>query len=151
LGQMAMGIAHDINNAILPAALYTESLLEQETSLSPPARENLRIVSRAIEDVAATVGRMREFFRQRPPQVPLAPVPVNRSIQAVIDLTRARWSDTPQQRGVVIKVATDLSPDDPVILGVEGEVREALTNVFFNAFDAMPEGGTMTVRTGTRP
>jgi signal transduction histidine kinase/ActR/RegA family two-component response regulator/HAMP domain-containing protein len=151
LGQMAMGIAHDINNAILPAALYTESLLEQETNLSPVARENLRIVSRAIEDVAATVGRMREFFRQRPPQVSLAEVHVNRSIQAVIDLTRARWSDTPQQRGVVIKVATDLSPDDPVILGIEGEVREALTNVFFNSFDAMPDGGTMTVRTRTMP
>jgi signal transduction histidine kinase/ActR/RegA family two-component response regulator/HAMP domain-containing protein len=149
LGQMAMGIAHDINNAILPAALYTESLLEKETGLSPPARDNLRTVSRAIEDVAATVGRMREFFRQRPPQVSLVPVHVNRSIQAVIDLTRARWSDTPQQRGVVIEVATDLSPDDPMILGVEGEIREALTNVFFNAFDAMPEGGKLTVQTRT--
>jgi signal transduction histidine kinase/ActR/RegA family two-component response regulator/HAMP domain-containing protein len=151
LGQMAMGIAHDINNAILPAALYTESLLEKETGLSPLARDNLRTVSRAIEDVAATVGRMREFFRQRPPQVSLMPVFVNRSIQAVIDLTRARWSDTPQQRGVVIRIATELSPDDPVVLGVEGEIREALTNVFFNAFDAMPDGGTLTVRTRIRP
>jgi signal transduction histidine kinase/ActR/RegA family two-component response regulator/HAMP domain-containing protein len=151
LGQMAMGIAHDINNAILPAALYTETLLEKETGLSPLARDNLRTVSRAIEDVAATVGRMREFFRQRPPQVSLMPVYVNKSIQAVIDLTRARWSDTPQQRGVVIAIVTDLAADDPVILGVEGEVREALTNVFFNAFDAMPEGGTLTVRTRTMP
>jgi CheY-like chemotaxis protein/anti-sigma regulatory factor (Ser/Thr protein kinase) len=78
-------------------------------------------------------------------------VHINQSIQAVIDLTRARWSDTPQQRGVVIKIVTDLSPDDPVVQGVDGEVREALTNVFFNAFDAMPEGGTFTVRTRTRP
>src|SRR5439155_6842337 len=41
LGQMASGIAHDINNAISPVLLYTESLLEREAALSPRAREQL--------------------------------------------------------------------------------------------------------------
>ena len=52
LGQMASGIAHDINNAISPVALYTESLLEREPNLSERARGYLETIQRAIEDVA---------------------------------------------------------------------------------------------------
>jgi signal transduction histidine kinase/ActR/RegA family two-component response regulator len=147
LGQMASGIAHDINNAISPVALYTESLLEREPGLSPRARESLETISRAIEDVSATVARMREFYRQNEPQMTLSPVHLNRCMQQVIDLTRARWNDMALQRGIVIKIETDLDPKLPVIMGVEGEIREALTNLFLNAFDAMPEGGKVFLRT----
>ena len=56
LGQMASGIAHDINNAISPIALYTESLLEREPDLSERARDHLTTIQRAIDDVAQTVG-----------------------------------------------------------------------------------------------
>ena len=72
LGQMASGIAHDINNAISPITLYTESLLETEPSLSPRARGYLETIQRAIDDVAHTVARMREFYRQRESQLTLA-------------------------------------------------------------------------------
>ena len=48
---------------------------------------------------------MREFYRQREPQLALAPVDLNKLVQQVIDLTRARWSDMPQQRGIVIETA----------------------------------------------
>lgn len=147
LGQMASGIAHDINNAISPVALYTESLLETEKNLSIKGRNYLQVIARAIDDVAATVARMREFYRQRAPQLTLMPVNVNNLVQQVIDLTRARWSDMPQQRGIVINVKTELTPDLPEIMGVHGEIREALTNLIFNAVDAMPEGGTLTLRT----
>jgi signal transduction histidine kinase/ActR/RegA family two-component response regulator/HAMP domain-containing protein len=149
LGQMASGIAHDINNAISPVALYTESLLEKEPGLSPRAREYLETIQHAIEDVAQTVSRMKEFYRQREPQLTLAPVQLNRLMQQVIDLSRARWSDMPQQRGVFIKMETELMPDLPAVMGVESEIREALVNLVFNAVDAMPEGGTMTLRTKT--
>src|SRR6185503_3921524 len=73
LGQMASGIAHDINNAISPIGLYTESLLEREPNLSERARNYLTTIQRAIEDVAETVARMREFYRTREPQLQLAP------------------------------------------------------------------------------
>jgi PAS domain S-box-containing protein len=147
LGQMASGIAHDINNAISPVALYTESLLETERHLSTKARGYLSTIQRAIEDVAQTVSRMREFYRQREPQLMLAPVNVNQLVQEVTHLTRARWSDMPQQRGVVITMVTELAPGAPVIMGLESEIREALINLIFNAVDAMPEGGTLTLRT----
>lgn len=147
LGQMASGIAHDINNAISPVALYTESLLETETSLSPRGRHCLEVIERAIDDVAATVARMREFYRQREPQLALSPIGANLVVQQVLDLTRARWSDMPQQRGIVIVLRTELADDLPMLPGSVGELREALTNLVFNAVDAMPEGGTLSVRT----
>jgi signal transduction histidine kinase/ActR/RegA family two-component response regulator/HAMP domain-containing protein len=147
LGQMASGIAHDINNAIAPIGLYAESLLETEHGLSERGRASLQVMERAIDDVAATVGRMREFYRQRAPQLTLSTVNVNQIMQHVVDLTRARWSDMPQQRGIVIEMRQDLGENLPLILGVEGEIREALTNLVFNAVDAMPEGGVVTLRT----
>ena len=147
LGQMASGIAHDINNAISPVALYTESLLEREPHLSERGRGYLVTIARAIDDVAATVARMREFYRQREPQLLLTPVQLNPLVQQVVDLTRARWSDMPQQRGTVIRLDTGLAPDLPAMLGVESEVREALINLVFNAVDAMPDGGVLTMRT----
>jgi CheY-like chemotaxis protein/anti-sigma regulatory factor (Ser/Thr protein kinase) len=68
-------------------------------------------------------------------------------VQHVAALTRARWSDIPQQRGIMIELRTDLTDPLPAIMGVESEIREALTNLIFNAVDAMPEGGTLTLRT----
>ena len=147
LGQMASGMAHDINNAISPIALYTESLLEREPGLSARARDQLQTIARAIDDVAATVARMREFYRQRESSLALVPLSLNPLVQQVIDLTRARWSDMPQQRGVAIQVHLALADDLPQILGIEGEIREALINLVFNAVDAMPEGGDLTLRT----
>jgi signal transduction histidine kinase/CheY-like chemotaxis protein len=147
LGQMASGIAHDINNAISPVALYTEMLLEQEAGLSKRTREYLETTQRAIGDVAHTVARMREFYRQHEPELVLSPVDLNTLVQQVIDLTRARWADMPQQRGIMIELVSELGKDLPPVAGIESEIREALINLVFNAVDAMPEGGKLAVRT----
>jgi signal transduction histidine kinase/ActR/RegA family two-component response regulator len=147
LGQMASGIAHDINNAISPVALYTESLLEREPNLSPRTRDYLTTIQRAIDDVAQTVARMREFYRQRDQLADLAPVDLNPAVHQVLDLTQARWRDVPQERGIVITTQTELAPDLPRIMGTESDIRDALTNLVFNAVDAMPGGGTLTIRT----
>jgi PAS domain S-box-containing protein len=147
LGQMASGIAHDINNAISPVALYTESLLEREPGLSPEARRQLETIQRAIDDVAQTVARMREFYRPRERQLTLVPVDMNAIVQQVVDLTRARWSDMAQRRGIAIEMRTELAPDLPAIMGADNEIREALTNLIFNAVDAMPNGGPLVLRT----
>ncbi len=148
LGQMASGIAHDINNAISPASLYVESLLEREPNLSERTRTYLTTIQRAIDDVAQTVRRLREFYRKREPQLTLTPVDLNKSVEQVADLTRAHWAYTAQQRGIVIRMTTELAPAQLAVMGVESEIREALTNLIFNAVDAMPEGGTLTLRTG---
>ena len=151
LGQMASGIAHDINNAISPIALYTEALLETEPGLSPRTRGFLETIQRAIDDVAQTVARMREFYRQRESQMTLRPVDLNGVVRQVVDLTRARWNDMAQQRGIAIEMRTELAPNLPAIMGAEHEIRDALTNLIFNAVDAMPGGGPLTLRTRVTP
>jgi DNA-binding response OmpR family regulator/anti-sigma regulatory factor (Ser/Thr protein kinase) len=147
LGQMASGIAHDINNAISPIALYTEAMLEREKGLSDKARGYLTTIQRAIDDVAQTVGRMREFYRPREQELQLADVELNPLVQQVIDLTRARWNDLAQQRGIMIELKPEMDTDLVTIRGAENEMRDALTNLIFNAVDALPQGGTITVRT----
>jgi PAS domain S-box-containing protein len=148
LGQMASGIAHDINNALSPASIYAQSLLERDGTLSENARESLKVIHRAIDDVGQTVSRMRMFYRQREPELALAPLDLNDLLKQVAVLTRARWSDIPQERGIVIDLKTDLAPDLPRVMGAENEIRDAFTNLVLNAVDAMPQGGTLTLRTG---
>jgi len=147
LGQIASGIAHDINNAISPVSLYTESLLEREPNLSERARSYLTTIQRAIADVAGTVARMREFYRQREPQLSLSRVDLNQTVQQALQLTHARWSDLPQQKGIMVEVQTELAPVPAEVMVAEGELRDALTNLIFNAVDAMPDGGRLTIRT----
>jgi signal transduction histidine kinase/ActR/RegA family two-component response regulator len=147
LGQMASGVAHDINNAIAPIALYTDSLLEHESGLSERARGYLSIIRRAIADVGETVKHMRDFYRPQDRQAPLAQIDLNPIVSQVIELTRGRWRDLPQERGIAIAVRTELQQSLATILGQENEIRDGLTNLIFNAVDAMPDGGTLTVRT----
>jgi PAS domain S-box-containing protein len=147
LGQIASGIAHDINNALSPAALYTQSLLTHEQALSERARDHLTVIQRAIEDVAQTVQRMRAFYMPRGLELTLAPIDMNQVLAQVVDLTRARWSNMPQEKGVVVEVKTELAADLPKVLGAESEVRDALTNLMLNAVDALPDGGVIRLRT----
>jgi len=147
LGQMASGVAHDINNAVAPIALYTDSLLEHETGLSERARGYLSIIRRAIADVGETVKGMRDFYRPQDREAPHAQIDLNPIVSQVIELTRGRWRDLPQQRGIAIAMRAELQQPLAAILGQESEIRDALTNLVFNAVDAMPDGGTLTVRT----
>jgi CheY-like chemotaxis protein/anti-sigma regulatory factor (Ser/Thr protein kinase) len=127
--------------------LYTESLLEREPGLSENARENLLTIQQAVSDVAETVARMREFYRQREGQSTLLPVQVNPLVTQLRDLTRPRWEAIPQQHGIAIGLQLDLNENLPAVQGIESEMREALTNLIFNAVDAMPAGGVLTLRT----
>jgi PAS domain S-box-containing protein len=147
LGQMASGIAHDINNAVSPVALYTEALLESEPNLSARTRQYLETTQRAIDDVVETVARMREFYRQQEPQQIKTSVQLGKLVRQVLDLTQARWIDMEQRRGVTIQAELDLEPNLPAISGIESEIREALTNLVLNAADAMPMGGQLVART----
>ena len=147
LGQMSSGIAHDINNAISPIMLYTDSLLETEPGLSERARQSLTTIQQAVSDVAETVARMREFYRPREAQVELEPLQLNALVAQTRELTRARWETMPRQQGIVIELRMELEEGAPPVLGIANEIREALVNLVFNAVDAMPAGGVLTLRT----
>jgi signal transduction histidine kinase/ActR/RegA family two-component response regulator/HAMP domain-containing protein len=150
LGQMASGVAHDINNALSPVSLYTTTLLESESGLSERARHYLETIQRAVDDVAETVARMREFYRMHEDRLENNAVNLNEVAMQVLNLTRARWSDMAQRQGISIDARTALDASIPKCLGVESEIREALTNLVFNAVDAMPGGGGFTIRTCSR-
>ncbi|MDQ2640763.1 MAG: PAS domain S-box protein [Pseudomonadota bacterium] len=151
VGQMASGVAHDINNALSPAALYVQSILEREPDLSPRVREHMKVVEQAIGSVADTIERLREFYREREPQEPREPVEPNEAIEQAVELTRARWHDIPQRRGVVIEMQMDLAPQLPAIVATASELRDAITNLILNAVDAMPQGGQISLQSSLLP
>ena len=150
LGQMASGIAHDINNALSPVSGFAELVLRTEKKLSETARRHLEHIKTASDDVAHIVTHMRDFYRKREENQPLLPVNLNRLAEQVIQLTRPRWRDISQERGIVVEVVAVLDADLPEIIGTESELREALTNLIFNAADAMSGGGVITLRTRAR-
>ncbi|MDB6057063.1 MAG: hybrid sensor histidine kinase/response regulator [Verrucomicrobiales bacterium] len=149
LGKMASGIAHDINNALSPIVVYAEML---QRGAHPPdaVQRYLHSIRTAGEDIAHIVTRMREFYRKREADDVVFPIKLNHLTQEVIDLTRPRWRDIPQERGLVIDVETDFSAELPEILGNASELREAVTNLVLNAIDAMPDGGKIVLRTSAR-
>lgn len=147
LAEMAGGIAHDINNAISPVALYTDALLGSETNLSERGRKQLKTIQLAIDDVARTVDRMGQFSRRQEEGTELKRVSLTTICEQSMELTRARWHDIPQRNGISIDFELKHDGDVAEIDASESELREALTNLIFNAVDAMPEGGSISLAT----
>lgn len=147
LGQMASGIAHDINNALSPIVAFAEMLLRKEPNLAEHSRKNLEHIRTAAEDIAAIVARMGEFYRRREQNDQLRLVSVNQICTQVIELTSPCWRDISQGRGSVIRVEDQFEPALPELYCHESELREALTNVVLNAVDALPRGGAIQVIT----
>jgi signal transduction histidine kinase/ActR/RegA family two-component response regulator len=150
LGQMASGIAHDINNALCPIVVYSDLLLCSAPNLKKPFRKQLQSIKTAGEDIAHIVSRMREFYRRRDKRDAVTAVDLNELAGEVIALTRPRWRDMPQSRGIMVEMETDFDPTLPAIAGNESELREAITNLILNAVDALPDGGALSLRSGVR-
>ena len=109
LGEMASGIAHDINNAISPVSLYSELLLSSEPQISEAGRSRLTTIRRAIEDVAGTIERMREFYRPREAARDFNKLNIHAAIEQVLQLTEPRWRAQPQERGIVLELHKDFA------------------------------------------
>lgn len=143
LGQMASGVAHDVNNALSPIVAYSEMLLESLPELPESARHYLDIIRKSGQDIAKIVARMREFYRRRSDSESLVPVDLNQIIPEVVELSRPRWRDISQRDGVAIKIEQKLEPGLPLLSSDASELREALINLVFNAVDALPRGGNI--------
>ncbi|MFQ5804755.1 MAG: ATP-binding protein, partial [Candidatus Methylomirabilales bacterium] len=148
LGQMASGIAHDFNNALSPVLGFTELLLDRPEYLEnkEKVKHYAQMMNTAAKDAANVVRRLREFYRAREEDEIFLPVDLNSLVEQVIMLTQPRWKDQALASGITIDTETHLQ-NVPHVAGNEAEVREVLTNLIFNAVDAMPEGGTLTLRT----
>jgi signal transduction histidine kinase/ActR/RegA family two-component response regulator len=141
LGQMASGIAHDINNALSPILAFSEMLLHKEKNLTDNGRRHLEHIRTSSVDIAQIVTRMSEFHRRREHRDELHLVPISRLIQQIIELTSPCWQALAQGRGSGIEIQTQFEDALPELYCNQSEVREALTNIVLNAVDALPNGG----------
>src|SRR5207245_16563 len=97
-------------------------------------------------DAAQTVRRVQEFARRKRADGPAEALDVNALVRQTVELIRHKWESLARARGaaVAVEVAADASA---AVAGNATELREVLTNLAFNAADAMPGGGTLTLRT----
>jgi signal transduction histidine kinase len=150
LGTMAGGIAHDFNNALSVIMGFGEILLhEAEGGLTKEeATPSLRTILTAADDAAKIVGRLREFYRPDESEEERLPVDLNELIEQAVALTRPRWETDAAARGRQITFHTQPGLI-PQIAGHPAELRDLLTNLIFNAVDALPEGGAITIHTSS--
>lgn len=147
LGQIVARITHDLNN-VLAIVLGQVELLRVQVG-DPEVQRRLSILRIAAADGVHVIRRLQGFAR-RGSSGSLIPCNLTALVREVVELTRPRWQDVPQRRGVVIEVQTCREALPP-ILGHPAEIREALTNLIFNAVDAMPEGGLLTLAEHATP
>lgn len=148
LGTMASGIAHDFNNSLAAILGYSELLLHRPGYLDDKekARNYIEMMNTAAQDAGKVVNRLREFYRHREETEVFALVDVNQLVNEAVALTQPKWKAEAEAHGVSVDVRTDL-PSVPLVAANAANIREALTNLIFNAVDAMPYGGTITIRT----
>jgi signal transduction histidine kinase len=148
IGQMASGIAHDFNNNLMPILGFAEVLLENPALLNNKAevRRCLEILRTSAKDAANVVSRLREFYRPAETDEQFPIVDLAKIVEQAVSLTQPKWRHQAQANGATVTVATEFSAR-PIVAGDESALREVLTNLIFNAVDAMPAGGRLLLET----
>jgi signal transduction histidine kinase len=148
LGAMARGMAHDLNESLSVVLGYSEMVLNEFRE--PDSTDNLirhmQAIISAARDGARMVSRLGEFQRTDDETALSLPVDLNALAEEAVSLTKPRWKSESLESGAAIEVVTELKKLPPII-GKSGELRRALTELIFNAIDAMPRGGTIALRT----
>ncbi len=147
-GEMAGGVAHDFNNVLMCVIGYTDLLLSNPNILSEKemARKFLRTMNSAGHDASKIVARLRDFYRPREESEVFTRINLNQLLEEVVPLTQPKWKTQALASGRVIDLQMDLVELPPVTCN-PAEIREMLVNLIFNAVDAMPQGGVVTLRT----
>lgn len=151
LGRMANGIAHDFNNALAPILGFSELLLLKPETVADPkkVRTYVEMIHSSAKDSARVVSRLREFYRYRDEAEIFTPVVINDVVLQAISLTQPRWKDQALAAGVHIDIRTEMG-DVPTVPGNDADLRELLVDLIFNAIDAIPKRGTITLRTAVQ-
>src|SRR6195256_1223327 len=148
IGQMASGIAHDFNNTLMPILGFSELLLQNDSLLDnkKEARRCLEMLRTSAKDAASVVSRLREFYRPAETDEEFPIVYLAKIVQQAVSLTEPKWRNQTQAKGLTIEVTAKVQAS-PSVAGEESALREVLTNLIFNAVDAMPEGGRISLET----
>jgi two-component system nitrogen regulation sensor histidine kinase NtrY len=144
--ELARRLAHELKNPLFPLQLTVENLvrarLQSPEQFDEVFRESSRTLLAEISNLKTIIGRFSEFSKMPHPQ--LQPVSVNELLRGVAQLFQAQLQ-APGRAPIVCKLELDANLEkialDPELL------HRAISNLVLNAMDAMPQGGTLTLRT----
>ncbi|HHY46759.1 MAG TPA: PAS domain-containing protein [Firmicutes bacterium] len=144
LGQMAAGVAHEINTPLTLISGYTELLLrELKDKGFEGTIDRLRMVSEEVDRIAEIVRNLLSFAR--PTRTSSDRCKVNEAIKKTLSLVERQMA----YRGISLEV--ELCSDDPAIIGDSGELEQVFLNIVLNAIQAMPKGGHLWVTSRIEP
>ena len=141
LGELASGVAHDFNNTL--AGILGRAQLLQRTDDPEKLKRGLDIIIKTAEDGAKTVKRIQDFARQRRDHN-FELVSIDQILLDTSEITRPRWKNCAEASNIHITLALHIG-SNAMVMGDDSELREVLVNMVFNAIDAMPEGGTLSL------
>ena len=136
-GKLAGGVAHDFNNLLTVITGYNEIVLNALNS-NDPRRDFVEEIGRAAERAAALTGQLLAFSRQQVLQPKV--IDVNKVLENIQKmLSRLIGED--------IHLNTEPAEDLQCVKADPGQLENVLMNLVVNARDAMPDGGTLTIKT----
>lgn len=144
LGILAGGVAHDLNNMLGPLVGYPELILMRLPDDSP-YRKQLTRISTAAQEAADVVQDLLTLARRG--RYEMAPTNLNSVVEAYLDSPNyARLIESRPNVNVTARLRSDLSN----IAGSTPHLSKVIMNFVVNAFDAMPDGGNLTIETEQR-
>ncbi|HEY9069208.1 MAG TPA: PocR ligand-binding domain-containing protein [Candidatus Ozemobacteraceae bacterium] len=138
LGQLAGGVAHDLNNMLTPILGYAELLRERVSRGEPALLQEIDLIADAARRSSKLVQQLLIFARRQ--AVEFVPLDLNAVIRNIEPMLRRMLREN-------LDVSLLLSPDAGIILGDVGQLQQILINLAVNAQDAMPRGGQLIIRT----
>ncbi|MFY9397445.1 MAG: cache domain-containing protein [Desulfomonilia bacterium] len=138
LGQMAAGVAHEINNPLGGILLYSNLILE-EMDDGHPSKENMEKIIYQTNRCKKIVQNLLDFART--PSGDMRPININEVIVTSLNLVKD------QSMFLGIKVRQDLSDNLPLVMGDSSRLEEVFLNLFVNASDAMDARGVLEIST----
>ena len=143
LGELASGVAHDFNNTL--SGILGRAQLLQRTDDPEKISRGLEIIIKTAEDGAKTVKRIQDFARQRRDHN-FELVSIDQILMDASEITRPRWKNCAEASNIHITLQLHIE-SNAMVMGDDSELREVLVNMVFNAIDAMPEGGKLSLTT----
>jgi two-component system sensor histidine kinase AtoS len=142
-GELATGLAHEIKNPLAGIKVTMETLAE-EPYLS---EEDRSVLFKVIDEIKRIEGLIKGLLNfARPPKPQFTPTDVNTVLDTAAQLVLKNRSHASGETGA-IDMVKELSPDLPEIIGDPMQLKQVFMNLLLNAVDAMPEGGTVVLKT----